>query len=210
MSSKNNKPKKEIKKDEKISSVIEVKEKDNKLLYVLVIVILILLSLLIYFIFFNKKEDKCDSCCSAPVIEIETDPKYQLINYEGFRFKMPLDWDFVSNDSIYSIVDKEEKLFITLDKEEKDYDSFVSNEYQNIFLENIQTNNNIKIEKSMKESNYYLYEGNFNNYYSLIVAIGNEQKTIIVKAQFIDKVSYDELKNSLIEFATSSIETNES
>ena len=105
MSSKNNKPKKEIKKDEKISSVIEVKEKDNKLLYILVIVILILLSLLIYFIFFNKKEDKCDSCCSAPVIEIETDPKYQLINYEGFRFKMPLDWDFVSNDSIYSIVD---------------------------------------------------------------------------------------------------------
>lgn len=209
MSSKNTKNNKTIKKDEKVSSVIEVKEKDSKLSYVLIIIILVLSSLLIYSFFFNNKKEECESKCSAPVVEIEVDPKYQLINYEGFRFKMPLNWDFVSDKNEYNIADKEETLFITLGYVDKDYDSFASNEYQSIFLENIQTSDNIKVEPK-KMDNYYLYEGSYNNYNYMIVAIGNDKKTVLVKAQFIDKVTFDKLKNDVIDFSLTGITKSDS
>ena len=209
MSSKKNTKKKEnkvtVKKDQKISSVIEVKEKDNKLVYVLFIVVAILLSLLIYFIFFKDCKKKSDDC-KTPTIEIEVEPKYQLVNYSGFKFKMPLNWDFADDNNDYTIADNNETIFITFDKVDIEYETFTSNEYQDNYLEQLQTSDNIKIDNSKKEDNYTIYEGSFNNYAYLIVAIGNDSKTILVKTQFIDKITYNDHKNDIIEFATSSIE----
>ena len=195
-----------IQKDEKVSSVIEVKEKDSKIVYVLFIVIIVLLSILIYFIFFNKCEESCVNCKVSP-IEIEVEPKYQLFNYSGFKFKMPLDWDFV-NENI-NISNKEETIFITFNVEDIEYDTFISNEYQTRFLEKLQTSDNIKIDITKNLNNYYVFEGNLNNYNYLIVALGNDKKTILVKTQFIDKVTFDKMKDSIIDFATSSIEISE-
>lgn len=208
MSSKNSKNNKVIKKDEKISSVIEIKEKDNKILYILVIIIVLLLSLLLYYMFFKDCKEKEDSC-TVPAVDTKCEPDYQLINYAGFRFKMPLDWDFVDSANNYTISDNNEKIFISFEIEDIEYDSFVSNENQNKFLEKIQTSDNIKIDQSSKNDNYYLYDGTYNNYNYQIIAIGNDKLTILVKTQFIDKVTYDNLKNNVLEFAISGIKKSE-
>ena len=210
MSSKKKKnPKNEIINDKKISSVIEVKEKDNKIVYVLILLIAILLGLLIFFAIFNKKEcEECKKCDDSP-IEIEVEPKYQLINFAGFRFKMPLNWDFVSDNSTYTISDNESKIFISFEEIKEDYEIFSSTDYQLNFLEKIQTSDNIKIDKSEKLDKYYLYEGKYNDYNYLIIAVGNDKKTVLVKTQFIDKLSFDNEKNNIIEFVLTSIKKSE-
>ena len=58
--------------------------------------------------------------------------------------------------------------------------------------------------------NYYLYEGSYNNYNYMIVAIGNDKKTVLVKAQFIDKVTFDKLKNDVIDFSLTGITKSDS
>ncbi len=196
------------KKDEKISSVIEIKEKDNKCIYVLILIIAILLSLLIYFIFFNKCENKKEKC-ENQTIEVEVDPKYQLVNYYGFVFKMPLEWDFVKDSNENSISNKEESIYISFDLVDIGYDTFISNEYQTNFLEKLQTSDNIKIDNSKSQDNYYTFEGTFNNYKYLIIAIGNESKTILVKTQFIDNVTFDNMKNNIIDFAINRFEKSD-
>ena len=195
-----------IKKDDKISSVIEVKEKDNKIVYILIIIIAILASLLIYYMFFNKCKKECVNCKVSP-IEIEVEPKYQVFNYFGFKFKMPLEWDFV-NENI-NISNEEESIFISFNVLDTEYEIFKSNEYQIRFLEEIQTSDNIKIVNSKNQGDYYIFEGTLNNYDYLIVALGNDKKTVLVKTQFVDKVTYDKMKDRIIEFALSSIEKSE-
>ena len=201
-----------IKKDNKISSVIEVKEKDNKIIYIFIIIIAILLSLLAYFIFFKECNSECKlDCtkCDNPVVEIQVDPKYQLINYSGFRFKMPLDWDFIDDNNDYTISNKENNIFISFEKIDEDFELFTSNEYQINYLEKVQTSDNIKIDQSKKEDNYYMLEGKYNDYNYLIIAIGNDKKTVLVKTQFIDKLTYDDKKNDIIDFVLTSITKSE-
>ena len=103
----------------------------------------------------------------------------------------------------------EETIFITFDYLEEDYEIFKSNEYQINYLEKVQTSDNIKIDSSKEIENYFIYEGSYNNYKYLIVAFGNENRTIFVKTQFIDKVTFDNLKDKVIEFAISSLEKSE-
>ena len=208
MSKKTKKSNNTIKKDEKISSVIEVKEKDNKLIYIFILIIAILLSLLVYFMFFKECKIDC-SKCNNPVVEIEVDPKYQLINYFGYNFKMPLDWDFVDDNTDYTISDTDNTIFISFEKIDEDFEIFTSNEYQINYLEKIQTSDNIKIDQSKKIDNYYLFEGKYNDYNYLMIAIGNEKKTVIVKTQFIDKLTYDNKKNYVMKFVLSSIKKSD-
>ena len=195
-----------IKKDEKISSVVEIKEKDNKSVYILIIVIAVLASFLVYYMFFNKCSKSCDNCSNTPN-ENEEDPKYQWFNYSGFKFKMPLDWGFV-NENI-NISNKEESIFISFSVIDEEYEIFTSNEYQTRFLEELQTSDNIRIDNTKKQEEYIVYEGVLNNYDYLIVALGNDTKTILVKTQFIDKVTFNKMKKTIIEFAKSSIEKSE-
>ena len=198
------------KEDVLVSSVIEKEKKCNgKPIVILLIVIVILLIVLLY-MFFNK--NSCDElqCSSVTIKEVEVDPKYQLINYNGFRFKMPLEWDFINSDNNkYEITDKDEKLYIFLNTIDVNYEMFDTGEYQKDFLESIQTSGDIKIdnvkEKEENGNKYYLYEGKYNDYDYLIVVIGNNEKTILINAKFIDKISYNGLKEEVISFALTAI-----
>ncbi len=202
--------KKDNKEDKIISSTIEKTKNNNKLIISLLLTIIILFILLCYYMFF-KDRDKESICSSFAVktVEVEVDPKHQFINYQGFKFRMPLDWDFVSTDNKYEISNKDENLFISLESENVSYDEFKSSGFQKQFLEELQTSGNIKIEKEKisekDKKEYYLFEGTNNNYNYMITVIGNDEMVILVKTQFKDKVAYDKLKNSIIKFTVSAL-----
>lgn len=204
MSSKNKGKDKNIKKIDNKKNDEKSFTKNNYLIISFIVIICLLL--IIVFLIINRKDDelKCDAPIEKEII-VEKEPDYQLINYQGFRFKMPLDWNFVSHDNSYEISNKDENLFITLDYVDVDYSVFVSEEYQKNFLEEIQTSSNTKIESSKNnEKNYYL-EG-FNNEYNYVIsAVGNEEKVILVKAQFVNKLSFDKLKEDVVNFSISSL-----
>jgi hypothetical protein len=196
-------------KDVLVSSIIEKKEKNKPIIYILSIITIVLIIILLYTIFTKNNCDEELQCSSVTNKEIEVEPKYQLINYNGFRFKMPLNWDFINNDNKYEIADKDDKLYIFFNIENVDFNLFISNEYQRQFLELIQTSGDIKINlnkvKEESEKKYYLYEGAYKDYDDLIVAVGNKEKTILINAKFIDKISYNELKEEVINFAFTAI-----
>ena len=197
MSGKKNNIKKVNNKEEKI-------EKNKNSLVIPFIIVIIFLIIIIVILLFNtkSKELKCDAPIEKEVIK-EINPDYQLINYQGFRFKMPLDWNFVGSNNNYEISNNDESLFITLDYLTEDYSLFVTDEYQKKFLENIQTSSNTKIENSKNNDKYYYYEGFNNDYNYIIIAVGNNEKVILIKAQFINKVSFDKFKDQVINFSTS-------
>lgn len=203
---------KKERKDEDIivSSVIEKNKNNNLLIISLLLTIIILLGLLCYYMFFKKdnKEAECSSV-SVKQVEVEVEPKYQYINYQGFKFKMPLDWDFVSNDNSYEISNDEETLFMSLESINVSYNEFIASSYQKAFLEELQTSGNIKIEKSSNmdkdKKDYYLMEGTNNNYNYMITVIGNDEKVVLIKTQFVDKLSFDKMKDSIIDFSISAL-----
>ena len=180
---------------------VKREEKNNKLVYILFIIIIILVGLLLYFIFINKEKKECDKC-NAP---IEEEPKYQLINYANFTFKMPLDWKFINDDSDSGITDTDNSIFISFEVIDESYNMFIQEEYQIDFLENLQTSDNIKIDQIKEYNNCFLYEGTYNNYDYLVVAKGNEKKTILIKTIFSNKSSYDKQRNKIIDFSLSDI-----
>lgn len=196
-----NKTKKE---DVIVSSVIEKEKKDHKNLVIilLVLVILVLLLVLSYFVFF-KEEKASGKCSDVEIKEVEVEPKYQYINYQGFKLKMPLEWDFVSLDNVYEISDSDSKIHIELDYLEEDYNKFIEKDYQKTYLEELQTSDDITINSSEEKDNYYIFEGTKDSYDYILVAVGNENKTILVNAIFQDKVSYNNYSKDVIKFATS-------
>lgn len=195
--------------DKLITTVIEKEKKNNKLVLILSLIIVILLIVLIYLVIDKENMSKEKECSYNTIKEVEVDPKYQLINYNGFRFKMPLEWDFVSTDTKYEIADKEEKVFITFSSIDMDYESFRAVEFQRQFLELTQTAGDVKIdsseEKEKDNKKYYLYIGTNNSYNYIMVAVGNNTKSILVKAQFIDKIAYNDLEDKIIDFALTAI-----
>ena len=185
-----------------MSDELKREEKNNKLVYILFIIIMVLIGLLSYFVFINKNKKECDKC-----MVVEEPPKisYQLINYSNFTFKMPIDWEFINDSEEYEITNKNNNIFISFEVLNEGYNSFISDEVQLSFLENVQTSDNIKIVQLKKYNNCYLYEGTYNNYDYLMIAIGNENKTILIKAQFLDKISFNNQKNKVIDFALSGV-----
>lgn len=192
-----------------VSSVIEKTKKSNNILISVLILIIIILSIvLVYFMFF-KKGNESSLCSPITIKEVEVEPKHQFINFQGFKFRMPLDWDFVSKDNSYELSNKDESLFISLDSIDISYDEFISEVFQRTFLEELQTSFNIKIEKSSKKDKdkkeFYLMEGTNNSYNYMITVIGNDNKVILVKTQFINNVAFDKLKDLVIDFTISAL-----
>ena len=148
-------------------------------------------------------------CSPISIKEVEVEPRHQFINFQGFKFRMPLDWDFVSNDNSYELSNKDETLFISLDSIDVSYDEFVSEVYQKTFLEELQTSDNIKIEKSSPKDKdkkeFYLMEGTNNSYNYMITVIGNDNKVVLIKTQFINNVAFDKLKDLVIDFTISAL-----
>lgn len=197
--------------DRLVSTIIEKEKKNNNrfVIIFLVVIIIILLISIFLILFLKPKKKECPICSSVTIKEVEVEPKYQLINYNGFRFKMPLNWNFVSTDNKYEVTDIDSKLFISFNYYDTDYSLFSSKEYQKMFLETLQTSGDIKIDNSEElEYNslkYIVYYGTSNSYNYMLVAIGNEEKIILISSQFVDKLSYDNLKKSVIDFALSSL-----
>ena len=109
-----------------------------------------------------------------------------------------------SNIDDYEISNKDENIFISLESIGVSYDEFVSDTYLKQYLEDIQTSGNIKIEKSLNKEkdkkDYYLLEGTNNSYIYVITVIGNDEKVILIKTQYIDNVSYEKLKDVVVDF----------
>ncbi len=185
---------------------IEIEEKDNKIVYILIIVIAILLSIVSYYLFFNKCKNDCSKCEITP---LDNEPKYQLINYSALTFKMPLNWSFVNDNTDYAITDSDNKIFISMETILASYNLFITNDYQNNFLEEIQTSNNIKIDKSKQEDNYYIYEGTYNSYNYLVIAVASGNRVVLVKTQFVDQATYNKQKKNVVEFVLSSIKKSD-
>lgn len=193
-----------------VEEKLEAKQKKNIILpIILIVIILILLAVICYFLFF-KEEKKCDECnCPKPEIKyIEKEPTIQYINFNGYRFSMPLDWMFEGDTSEYKFINKEENMYILIsDLTEVNYETFISEEYQKVYLEKLQTDYDIAINKSIeKEKNdveYYLMEGTYNSYDYIIIVTEKEDGIFLTEAQFENNSVYTSKKQEVIDFAIS-------
>jgi hypothetical protein len=189
-----------------------IENNNKRLIYVLCVFIVVLLGTSIYGLFIKKCEE-CPMCSAVSIKEVEVPPTYQIANYQGAAFKMPLDWNFVNQKDKYAITNKDENIFINIETLAVTYTEFTSEQYQKTYMEELQTTNNIKINKSSnikeEEKNYYLMEGTYNSYDYMIVAVANNEETVLVKVQFYDNVSYDKLKDDVLNFAISPLSKHE-
>ena len=208
MSKKNNKKSNNINKniEDKLLKSDIVIEKSNKKLIIGLIITSILL-IIVNMVYLFKPEKECPVCEKAEIIEVEVEPKYQYINYDGFKFKMPLTWDFVKDSNKYEITNEEENLFINLYSIDISYDVFISSDFQKSYLEEVQTSSDTIINKSKEyikdDINYYLFEGTYNKYNYQIIAVGNDKKVVLVNVQYVNKVAYKDLKDSVLDFSLS-------
>lgn len=198
------------KREENLSNTkVNLKDKKNIIITILLCIILVLILLLCYFVFSKKDNLNGELCSAATIKEVPIEPKYQYINYQGFKFKMPLEWSFVSNDNKYEISDNESKILITFNNIDLNFDEFKKEDYQKNYLEVLQTTDNIKINNSgireKNDVNYYIFEGTKDSYDYTLIAIGNDSKTILIGTIFQDKVAYNNLLNSVLDFALSYI-----
>jgi diphthamide synthase (EF-2-diphthine--ammonia ligase) len=189
-----------------------IENNNKKLIYILCVFVVELLGTSIYGLFIKKCEE-CPMCSAVSIKEVEVPPTYQVANYQGTAFKMPLDWNFVDQKDKYAITNKEENIFINIETLQVSFEEFVSSQYQKTYMENLQTSNNIKINKSSdikeEDKNYYLMEGTYNSYDYMIVAVSKNDETVLVKVQFYDNVSYDKLKDVVLKFALSPLNKHE-
>ena len=203
--------KKSIEKEDVLETSVIVKEKNNnKTIYILSIVIGILCLFIVFMFFTNSSYCEKSNCRSE--LPMEKQLNYQYINYNGNRFKMSLDWKFISDKNLYEISNKKETMYMTLSALDVPYDIFKSSVYQKEYLQKLQTEKNITIDKtSSNESNgvkYYTMDGTYNSYNYYVVVIGDSDSVTIISAQFIDKLTYTNMKQQVIDFATSASKNN--
>ncbi len=202
--------KQSIKKEDNIESSDVAKEKKDNNVLILTIVVVIL-SIFIFVMFFINGSFCEDSKCRS-VMPIEKELKYQYINYNGYRFKMSLDWKFIGKGNTYEISNRKETMYMTLNTIDMSYDSFISSSFQKEYLEKLQTENSITINKASGYENndmrYYILDGIYNSYNYYVVVIGDSESVTVISAQFIDKLTYTNMKQSVIDFATSAVKNN--
>ena len=203
--------KKSIEKEDILESSVIVKEKkDNKTIYVLSAIIAVLCLFIIFMFFTNSSYCEKSKCRSE--LPMEKQLNYQYINFNGNRFKMSLDWKFISDKNQYVISNKKETMYLELTTLDVPYDIFKSSVYQKEYLQKLQTERNVTIDKtSSNESNgikYYTMDGTYNNYNYYVVVIGDSNNVTIISAQFIDKLTYTNMKQQVIDFAISAIKNN--
>ena len=106
--------KKEIKNenDELINKNENNSNRINKVLIIILLIVIMLLSSIVFYFLFIKKEKECKTCeCNPEIKYVEKEPTIQYINYEGYRFSIPLDWSFEGKDSLYKFINKEENAY---------------------------------------------------------------------------------------------------
>ena len=205
MSSKNTKKSNDIKKTDVLESSVITKKKNNTSTFIYSLIAVIVALILVILFLLNNKCNKNDKCRSVAPIEKEL--QYQLINYNGYNFRMPLDWSFISDSNNYEITNSKETMYMTLNTIKIAYDEFVTAEFQHDYLEKLQTENNIKINKSSSGETanikYYFLDGIYNSYNYCVVVVGDEDSVVLISTEFIDKLTYTNLKQVIIDFAVS-------
>ncbi len=180
------------------SSVVESKRNNKKSIYLILSFIGLFCAVVCFLVLSNNKKVKFKEDNK------DNNTEYQFINFDNFEFRMKEDWKLINNKEIQN--DKE-TMHISLSTLDVPFDLFVSEEYQKEYLETYQTENNVIINKSGKdvsEDKEYFYMDGFNdgyNYY--VIVVGNDKKVILITSEFIDKVTYTNLKQDLIDFALS-------
>ena len=177
---------------------------------IIILIILLLCSILL------RKEKECICIKEDPEVEIkyiEKEPTVQYINYLGYRFSIPLDWDFEGDGQEYKFINKEENIYISISNIDTiDYETFVSNDYQKVYLEELQTNNDISINRkeeiSKEEIKYYLMEGVNNSYEYMIIVTKKDNGIFLIESQFENNSIYNNKKQEVIDFALSYMKNN--
>ena len=176
---------------------------------ILSIISICLAAALIYFIFF-KKED-CPVCeeCKEPEIQIiEKEPTFQYINFHGYRFSIPLDWNFEGDTEEYRFTNQDENIYVLIsDLSTVSYSTFISDSYQKVYVDTLQTSYDISITTSEKKEkdniSYYIMEGSYNSYNYIIIATENDNGIFLTEAQFEDNSVFTTKKEEVIDFALS-------
>ena len=185
------------------SSVIEKKRNNKVGLYILLSFIGLFCAVVCFVVLINKKE-KLENSTNDKVIQ------YQLISYDNYNFKMNNDWTLFNGSEIKN---NKETMHISLSTLDVPFEEFTSSEYQKEFLESYQTDNNLIINKTDKEivedKEYFYMDGFSNSYNYYVVVIGDENKVVLISSEFIDKITYTDLKQDLIDFALSKNIRNE-
>ena len=192
-----------------------IKETNQKTLLfpIICVVIVLLLSTIAYLLFF--KTEKCKECiCPQQEIKyIEKEPTIQYINFQGYRFSIPLDWNFEGNSSEYKFINIEETIYVLVsDLETIDYNTFISEEFRNVYLDTLQTKYDISIkntrEKEQDEKKYYIMEGIRDSYNYNIIITEKESGIFITEVQFESNNVYAEKKQEVINFALSYVKND--
>lgn len=190
---------------------------DNKKLIIkLLSSIIVILIIVLLCVIFLDEEKECICVEQDPNVEIkyiEKEPTIQYINYLGYRFSMPLDWNFEGDDQDYKFINGEETIYVSISNiDTVDYETFVSDDYQKIYLEELQTNYDISInrkeEKTQNEKNYYLMEGVNNSYEYMIIVTKNDNGIFLIETQFENNSIYNNKKQEVIDFALSYMKNN--
>ena len=171
---------------------------------VLVVILIFSLILNIYELFIKKVE--CE-VCEEPQKPTEIIVTEQIINYNGYTFKIPEDWNFTSIDNEYKLSNNLKTIEIELSKEEITYEDLIVDETLKNYLQTLTIDKNIKItrneEKTEEEQKYYYIEGTKDSYtYTRIILITNDG-IINVDTLYEDQNTYNNLKNEVLKFALS-------
>ena len=202
--------------NENLSMEKNKKSKKGLVTIILLILIIILLAMTLVYLLIFKEEKKCEVCekCPEPEVEIvEKEPTYQYINFDGYRFKIPLDWNFEGDSSNYRFINEEENVYVLISNlDTVSYSTFVSEEYQNVYQEKLQTDFNISIsngeEKSLDNKYYYLIEGTYESYKYIVVVTENSNGIFLTEAQFENNSVYTNKKQEVIDFSLSYSKNN--
>lgn len=169
------------------------------------VVILILISLFLGYKLHKKRNIKCDN--NIKVVETAIEPDYKYINYEGYTFKIPLDFSFSSINSEYKLINSNKTIYISFSKEDILYSEFTSANYQKEYIEKLQQENNILIKKSSSRKNnnidYYLLEGTYDTYSYMIIILNREDGIFKIEVQYIDNTILNSNRDKMIDFALS-------
>ena len=209
-----------IKKNKKIINSIEkenflgLKLNNKKTLMFLVIIVLLLLGfsliLNVYLLFFreNRVIDKCSKCEEQKEVVV----KEKYINYNGYNFMIPNEWNFVSSDNSYKLSNKDNNLDIELLIDETSYEDFKNEEKLKQYLQDLQVKKNIsKIsnkEMSENEKTYYFIEGKKDSYLYNRVILPCDNGMIMIDVLYENQKAYNNLKKDVINFATSYVKNN--
>ncbi len=191
---------------------LKINNKKTLIFIIIIIILLLVLSFVlnIYLLFFreNKVVDNCPKCEEQKEVIV----KEKYINYNGYNFMIPEEWNFVSSDNSYKLSNKDNNLEIELLSDETNYEDFKNEEVLKPYLQDLQVEMNISKVNSKEitenDNTYYFIEGKKDSYLYNRVILPCDSGMIMIDVLYENQKSYNNLKNDVINFATSYVKNN--